>query len=91
MEGFLLTLKVTTGTSGGYQLGGKITPTAVWPTNKAWTIVWVPNGIMAATRIPQLMVFAISHPTSLPILPSPFVSYTDIKKEWQNTMKFSHQ
>ena len=40
MEGFLLTLKVTTGTSGGYQLGGKITPTAVWPTNKAWTIVW---------------------------------------------------
>ena len=62
---------------------------AVRPTNKAW--VWVPNAIMAAPRIPQLVVFAISHPISLPILPSPFVSYTDIKKEWQHTMKFSRQ
>ena len=25
-------------------VGPKIAPTAVWPTNKAWAIVWVPTG-----------------------------------------------
>ena len=35
--------------------GPKIVPTAdwtsLWPTNVAWTIVWVPIGIMAASKV----------------------------------------
>ena len=43
----------------------------LWPTNKAWAIVWVPSGIIAAPIMPQTV--PASHPTT------PSVSYIDIK------------
>ena len=49
------------GTNGGYQLGLGLLLLPLWPTNKAWAIVWAPTGIIAAPRMPQLVPAA--HPT----------------------------
>ena len=62
--------KVTTGTIAPMecQLGGKdlrltlTLPLPHWPTSMAWAIVWKPTGNLAAQNVPQLVVFATSHP-----------------------------
>ena len=36
-------------------------PLPLWPTNKAWAIVWAPTGVIAAPIMPQMVPAA--HPT----------------------------